>query len=198
MSLTYSKIEEMPDIQVGQLQVKQTESTSFFYLYILLYSYNFIYACIREQLVLPWLNKSTYAGKKKLKCVTTKQLLSDRQIVPYLWERQRADLSVYSVSAPTKTKFWKISQAEEEKMFSLFWKRKIIIKNNQCEVTKEDYTNTALNKCNESSGQSLTSMLLFIRPLASAKSGCLVLIYASSMATKLCTWKSIQKIGFSD
>lgn len=53
MSLTYSKIEEMPDIQVGQLQVKQTESTSFFYLYILLYSYNFIYACIREQLVLP-------------------------------------------------------------------------------------------------------------------------------------------------
>lgn len=27
MSLTYSKIEEMTDIQVGQLQVKQTEST---------------------------------------------------------------------------------------------------------------------------------------------------------------------------
>lgn len=30
-----------------------------------------------------------------------------------------------------------------------------------------------------------TSMLLFMRPHASAKSGCLVLIYASSMATRL-------------
>lgn len=86
-----------------------------------------------------------------------------------------------------KNKIFEKYHKQKKRKFSLFWKRKIIIKNNQCEVTKEDYTNTALNKCNESSGQSLTSMLLFIRPLASAKSGCLVLIYASSMATKLCT-----------
>lgn len=37
-----------------------------------------------------------------------------------------------------------------------------------------------------------TSMLLFMRPQASAKSGCLVLMYASSMATKLWTCRGNQ------